>query len=130
MEVVPDAVEDETAGDRQEGRAEDKSKGVDGDVVAHDGVEDNPGQAESAEKIDRGCVLTTFGLKPDCEEEKGGEENEGVEAFEEPAEGVRVGADERKLGSGVVDTIDDGVKSHGGLDVELSPAPTWWRTDF
>ena len=42
VKAIPDAVEHITAGDSQEWRAEDESKGMNGDVVAHNGVEDKP----------------------------------------------------------------------------------------
>ncbi len=92
---------------------------MDGDVVAHEREEKKPGQAEPTEDVDRGYVLTAVRLEPECEKEKGGEQGEGAEALEEPAESVGVRADERELRFGVVDSVDDGVKAQGGLGVEF-----------
>lgn len=121
VEAVPYEVQYVAAGNGEKRRAKDESEGVDGDVVAHDREEEKPRQTESTQDVDRGCVVASVRRKPEGEEEKGGEQSEGAEAFKEPAERVRIAADERKMRCAVVDSIDDRMESQGGFDVEFEP---------
>lgn len=119
LEAIPDDVQHEAASDGQKWRAKHESERVDGDVVAHECEEKQPRQTKATQEIDRIRVVAAAGRKPEGDEEKRGEQSEGAESFEQPAESVRVGADEGELRGGVVDTIDDGVKPKGGRDVEF-----------
>ena len=94
VEKVPDTVENETSGDGEKGSGKDEGEWMNGDIVPHERVEEKPWEAEAAEEVDGGDVLAAVGLKPECEKEKGGEKEEGVEVLKDPSERVRVGADE------------------------------------
>jgi len=92
VKELPDAVQHEAASDGKKWSSEDEGKRMDGNVVAHEDIEEEPRKAKAAHDIDGRVVLAAVGLKPKCEEEKSGKKRECIEVLKDPSQDVGAGA--------------------------------------